>query len=96
MSSFMDSIPTSVYDTSEALQIGRGLLYDASEDPSRSGGCANTAFSGYILTDITRGMGASKPPEEGTKAAIYCGSERELSKPHIVVDEERKKKNRDY
>jgi len=32
----------------------------------------NAMTPGYILTDITRGMGATKPPEEGTKAAIYC------------------------
>ena len=31
----------------------------------------NAMTPGYILTDITRGMGATKPPEEGTKAAIY-------------------------
>ena len=34
----------------------------------------NAMTPGYILTDITRGMGATKPPEEGTKAAIYCRS----------------------
>eukprot|EP00929_Paragymnodinium_shiwhaense_P063393 TRINITY_DN31667_c0_g1_i2.p1 TRINITY_DN31667_c0_g1~~TRINITY_DN31667_c0_g1_i2.p1 ORF type:complete len:197 (+),score=18.06 TRINITY_DN31667_c0_g1_i2:56-646(+) len=32
----------------------------------------NAMTPGYILTDITRGMGATKSPEEGTKAAIYC------------------------
>lgn len=32
----------------------------------------NAMTPGYILTDITRGMGATKPPEEGTKAAIHC------------------------
>ena len=31
----------------------------------------NAMTPGYILTDITRGMGATKPPEEGTKAAIH-------------------------
>merc|ERR1712007_93066 len=32
----------------------------------------NSMTPGYILTDITRGMGATKSPEEGTKAAIHC------------------------
>jgi len=32
----------------------------------------NSVTPGFIDTDITRGMGATKPPEEGTKAAIYC------------------------
>jgi len=31
----------------------------------------NAMSPGYILTDITRGMGATKSPEEGTKAALY-------------------------
>lgn len=35
----------------------------------------NAMTPGYILTDITKGMGATKPPEEGTKAAIHCSSE---------------------
>lgn len=32
----------------------------------------NAITPGYILTDMTEGMGAEKPPEEGTKAAIHC------------------------
>lgn len=32
----------------------------------------NSMTPGYILTDITRGMGATKLPEEGTKAALHC------------------------
>uniref|UniRef100_A0A7S2KUU2 Uncharacterized protein n=1 Tax=Zooxanthella nutricula TaxID=1333877 RepID=A0A7S2KUU2_9DINO len=32
----------------------------------------NSMTPGFILTDITRGMGASKSPEEGTKAALHC------------------------
>lgn len=32
----------------------------------------NACSPGFIDTDITRGMGATKPPEEGTKAAFYC------------------------
>lgn len=39
--------------------------------PGRSP-CVWRLDPGYILTDITRGMGATKPPEEGTKAAIHC------------------------
>jgi len=31
----------------------------------------NAMTPGYILTDITRGMGATKSPEEGTKAALH-------------------------
>ncbi|KAJ8600581.1 hypothetical protein CTAYLR_008168 [Chrysophaeum taylorii] len=31
----------------------------------------NSCTPGYILTDLTRGMGASKKPEEGTKAPVY-------------------------
>ena len=27
---------------------------------------------GYILTDLTRGMGATNPPEKGTTAPVYC------------------------
>ena len=30
----------------------------------------NACTPGFILTDITRGMGATKKPEEGTKAHI--------------------------
>lgn len=32
----------------------------------------NAMTPGYILTDITRGMGATKSPEEGTRAALHC------------------------
>merc|ERR1711974_286115 len=32
----------------------------------------NAMTPGYIDTDITRGMGATKSPEEGTKAALHC------------------------
>ena len=35
----------------------------------------NAITPGYILTDMTEGMGAQKPPEEGTKAAIHCASD---------------------
>lgn len=32
----------------------------------------NAVTPGFIDTDITRGMGATKTPDEGTKPAIYC------------------------
>lgn len=32
----------------------------------------NSCTPGFILTDLTRGMGASKPPEEGTRAPLHC------------------------
>ncbi|CAK0803963.1 unnamed protein product [Prorocentrum cordatum] len=32
----------------------------------------NAITPGYILTDMTRNAGATKSPEEGTKAALYC------------------------
>ena len=32
----------------------------------------NSVTPGYILTDLTRGMGATNPPEKGTTAPIYC------------------------
>ncbi|CAE8704491.1 unnamed protein product [Polarella glacialis] len=32
----------------------------------------NSVSPGFIDTDITRGMGATKRPDEGTKAAIFC------------------------
>lgn len=32
----------------------------------------NSFSPGFILTDITRGMGATKPPKEGTKAGLFC------------------------
>jgi len=41
----------------------------AREHPSL---CINSCTPGFILTDITRGMGATKSPDEGTKAAIHC------------------------
>ena len=32
----------------------------------------NACTPGYILTDLTRGMGATNPPEKGTKAPLHC------------------------
>lgn len=32
----------------------------------------NSCTPGWILTDLTRGMGASNPPEAGTKAILHC------------------------
>eukprot|EP00931_Biecheleriopsis_adriatica_P066141 TRINITY_DN40545_c0_g1_i1.p1 TRINITY_DN40545_c0_g1~~TRINITY_DN40545_c0_g1_i1.p1 ORF type:complete len:331 (-),score=58.04 TRINITY_DN40545_c0_g1_i1:134-985(-) len=32
----------------------------------------NSCTPGFIDTDITAGMGATKPPDEGTKAAFFC------------------------
>lgn len=38
----------------------------------------NSCTPGYILTDLTRGMGASKLPEEGTKAPMYLIMDKEV------------------
>uniref|UniRef100_A0A7S4BGH2 Uncharacterized protein n=1 Tax=Chrysotila carterae TaxID=13221 RepID=A0A7S4BGH2_CHRCT len=32
----------------------------------------NSVTPGFINTDLTRGMGATNPPEKGTKAPLYC------------------------
>ncbi|CAK9059279.1 unnamed protein product [Durusdinium trenchii] len=56
------------YGFSKACLIAYTMIL-AREHPTLK---INAMTPGYILTDITRGMGASKPPEEGTKAAIYC------------------------
>eukprot|EP00747_Dinoflagellata_sp_TGD_P052417 gnl/TRDRNA2_/TRDRNA2_147894_c0_seq1.p1 gnl/TRDRNA2_/TRDRNA2_147894_c0~~gnl/TRDRNA2_/TRDRNA2_147894_c0_seq1.p1 ORF type:complete len:140 (+),score=17.67 gnl/TRDRNA2_/TRDRNA2_147894_c0_seq1:24-422(+) len=32
----------------------------------------NSCTPGYILTDMTRGMGATNAPEKGTKAPLFC------------------------
>ncbi|CAJ1430369.1 unnamed protein product [Effrenium voratum] len=55
------------YGFSKACLISYTMLL-ARENPQK----INAMTPGYILTDITRGMGATKSPEEGTKAAIHC------------------------
>eukprot|EP00967_Tisochrysis_lutea_P102164 scaffold153670_cov33-Tisochrysis_lutea.AAC.2 len=32
----------------------------------------NSCTPGFILTDLTMGMGATNPPEKGTGAPLYC------------------------
>ena len=40
----------------------------------------NSCSPGYILTDMTRGMGASLPPEKGTKVSCAASCSKGESK----------------
>lgn len=55
------------YGVSKALLNAYTVLYAASNPDL----IVNSCSPGYILTDMTRGMGASNAPEKGTKSPVH-------------------------
>lgn len=63
------------YGVSKALLNAYTVLH-AAEQPDL---IINSCSPGYILTDLTRGMGATNPPEKGAKAPVHLMMSDEMT-----------------
>lgn len=77
----LDEIANSVKED-DGYRVSKALLnaYTVLHAQSESDLIINSVSPGWILTDLTQGMGASNPPSKGAVAPVWCLMSDDLTK----------------